>query len=230
MWHKMTKAEDIHGYPRIAYPNPSISVPVHHGYGYGRIRIWMTKNLSTGYPCWTLRVARWYPRISIVFRIWRQSLLQNETWSDQLPIHHPRRLPWLEYPFAQGIVCRRWVRESVAKRHGRRYGRLVSSNDVVIPVWTMNSQSPRWFCKVPSIWEWVFMPALLEMKYSSRRGKPSRPFWMVGPAVSCSHLVFALPQPPRCYCGPPSAQVSFVMWTPWWQGTPQDRRRSISLI
>ena len=50
----MTETEDIHGYPRIAYPNPSISVPVVHGYGYGRIRIRMTKNLSTGYPCRTL--------------------------------------------------------------------------------------------------------------------------------------------------------------------------------
>ena len=55
MWHKMTETEDIHGYPRIAYPNPSISVPVVHGYGYGRIRIRMTKNLSTGYPCQTLK-------------------------------------------------------------------------------------------------------------------------------------------------------------------------------
>ena len=186
-------------------------------------------NQSVPADAWSdSRVARWYPRISIVFQIWHRSLLQNETWSNQPPIHHPRRLPWLEYPFVLGTVCRRWVRGSVAKRHGRRYERLVSSNDVVIPVWTMNSQSPQWFCKVPSIWGWVFVPALLEMTYSSRRGKPSRPFWMADLASFCLRLLSASPELLRRCRGLPSTRASFARQTPWWLETPQDQCHSKS--
>ena len=45
-------------YPRISGLNPSISVPMHHGYGYRRVRIRMTPKVSTGYPCRTLTVDR----------------------------------------------------------------------------------------------------------------------------------------------------------------------------
>ena len=50
-------------YPWISYPypypspNPYKPVPVVLGYGYRRIRVWMTITLSTGYPCRTLRQA-----------------------------------------------------------------------------------------------------------------------------------------------------------------------------
>ena len=50
----------LYPYPWITYPylypspNPSVSVSVILGYGYRQVRVQMTLNLPTGYPCRTL--------------------------------------------------------------------------------------------------------------------------------------------------------------------------------
>ena len=41
-----------------------------HGYGYGRIWIWMTKKVSTGYPCRTLSVGHCWPSKAVSHPLW----------------------------------------------------------------------------------------------------------------------------------------------------------------